>query len=211
MLLIEVHELLLDINRALLESAATPDARNDTNGVPMHFAAAGGHIDCILLLREYGASVFAVDSYGTSVVDVAETISPRDSQVQRLISILRSLSETDSRQLDVETTRNERIAQVEDPLEPEVSKERVSRSKRHINENKVSNPSSPDSGRVSKRTLKAQEIKRLAERENKKASKPGAGKSDASSRGVRMLADAVEQAQNSVGYFEISVFRIKSL
>ena len=168
----------------------------------MHFAAASGHIECILLLREYGASVFAVDSYGTSVLDVAEAISPRDSHAQRLVSILRSLSEADSRHAIIEeAAQNTPAVLVEDNYEPEVSRVRGSRSNRHVGESNDSNPSSPDSsrGRISKRALKAQEIKRLAERENKKASKPGAGKSDASSRGVRMLADAVERAQSSAG------------
>lgn len=186
------------VHRALLESAATPDARNDTNGVPMHFAAAGGHIDCIILLREYGASVFAIDSYGTSVLSVAESVSPRSGHMQRVISILRSLSEADSRQAEIDTSRNSSMS-----VSGRDNSELLDR--KHRND---SNPNSPDSSRrkVSKKPSKAQEIRRLAERENQRSNQPGAQKGDASSRGMMLLASAVERAQGGPRCCTIHIF-----
>ena len=156
-------------HRALLESAATADARNDTNGVPMHFAAAGGHLDCILLLREYGASVFATDSYGSTVLNVAEDVSPRNSHMHRVLSILRSLSEAD--------TRKER-------------RENETKDKQDIG-NRLDSKNS--------RRSKAREIRRLAEREKARASQMGDEEGDASSKGIRLLAEAVDKASLSAG------------
>lgn len=97
----------VDMVRFLLESAAVADTRDDNGGVPMHFAAGGGHVDCIKLLHEYGASPIAVDSFGSSVMDVLVSRAPKSAQTQRMAAIMRSWAEEETRRL-AETRRQTR-------------------------------------------------------------------------------------------------------
>lgn len=98
-----------------------------------------------------GASVFAIDAFGSSVLNIAEMVMPRTSHMQRVISIIKSLSEADTRKAHLEAMDRSRSDIGQAGAEHEYS---VSKS--------YSNNKSPDSEK-SRRRSKAQEIKRLAE------------------------------------------------
>jgi ankyrin repeat protein len=226
----------IDMVRFLLESAAVADTRDDNGGVPMHFAAGGGHVECIKLLHEYGASPIAVDSYGSSVMDVLTSRAPKSAQVQRMVAIMKSWAEDETRRLaDARRLTKSASSQNEKPggrslyqqpsdrprsqrgsqavtLYSSDSDEDVQAYRRTASRSQASTGSrggrveygyeDMPKKKVGKSTRndmmppssRAAEIKRLAAIEKRKT---GENADSAASKGVIMLADAVERASRS--------------